>query len=506
MWFTREAVNFVARFPTRLHNKLLFAFLTIVAMLVVLGGFGLYILQGMQERSERLIALQRKIAVYGTVQHNTTRQLYEVSSALLNGTQTELNRVARQIQQFGYELDRLQLVEQDELELMETVQEEYGRFIDLVAEEVELARSDKPTSEGLFQSRDAKHLANQLQRLTSQLVNLATANMLDQIEISEQAYRISRISVIGLIIASVILALSFGYVFSQSILWPLEKIKIRLSEIARGNFGDTIDVPNRDELGRLTEDLNETSKKLGKLYRELDEQKLYIEDISNKISRYLPQQLYQSIFKGEMGTDIESHRKYLTVFFSDIRDFSVRAERLEPEALSNILNNYFSAMSKIAMRHGATIDKFMGDAILGFFGEPESDGAAEDAKRCINMAIEMQEHMLALRDSFFVESLNEPLEIRIGINSGYCTVGNFGSSDRIDYTIIGSPVIVAARLQDVCPPNSILVSGSTHALIDRAFDLTRHGSVSLKGISDPVDAFEVNFTGNQSRQLTSNNV
>ena len=239
--------------------------------------------------------------------------------------------------------------------------------------------------------------------------------------------------------------------------------------------------------------IEERTTKLEETNRQLANQKKYIEEISSKIARYLPQQVYQSIFSGEIGAEIESRRKLLTVFFSDIRDFTPRTERLEPEALSEVLNSYFSSMTEIARAHGATIDKFIGDAVLAFFGDPQSDGPEKDAERCVLMAIDMQRRMFELKNTFGKLGLHDPLEIRIGINSGYCTVGNFGSYERMDYTIIGSPVNVAARLQGACAPNSILVSDNTQALVAERFEFVSRGALSLKGIAEAVEAFEVQF-------------
>lgn len=244
--------------------------------------------------------------------------------------------------------------------------------------------------------------------------------------------------------------------------------------------------------------IEERTRELEEANRQLAEQKRYIEHVSTRISRYIPQQLYESIFRGEIGEGIESHRKHLTVFFSDIRDFSIRTERLEPEALSEILNCYFSAMTEIARAHGATIDKFIGDAILAFFGEPETEGPERDAARCITMAIEMQRRIVAMSGAFAQLGLHGPLEIRIGINSGHCTVGNFGSFERMDYTIIGSPVNLAARLQEACAPGGILISSSTRALAGEGFNFEPRGSLSLKGIAGPVEAFEVTFDRTES--------
>ncbi len=243
--------------------------------------------------------------------------------------------------------------------------------------------------------------------------------------------------------------------------------------------------------------IEERTRELEETNFQLANQKKYIESMSFKISRYLPEQVYQSIFSGDFGVEIEARRKHLTVFFSDIRDFSVSTALLEPEALCRILNSYFSAMTEVARAHGATIDKFIGDAILAFFGDPQSAGAEEDARYCVLMAIEMQRRLSQLRDTFAQLGLHDPLEIRIGINSGYCTVGNFGSYDRMDYTIVGSPVNIAARLQNACRPGSILLSGNTQALVADQFDFVARGKLCLKGIAEQVEAFEVEFESEQ---------
>ena len=244
----------------------------------------------------------------------------------------------------------------------------------------------------------------------------------------------------------------------------------------------------------------ERTKELEAANRTLAEQKQLMEDTSTKISRYLPRQVYDSIFAGEIDANISSRRKNLTIFFSDICDFARKTERLEPEALSEILNDYFSEMAEIARAYGATIDKFIGDAIMIFFGDPSSEGLEQDAEACVAMAIDMQRRMIQLRDRQARLGLSEPLEMRIGINSGYCTVGNFGSFERIDYTIVGTPVNVAARLQDAGEPGAIVISRNTHALIGEKFDVTSLGGLRLKGIVDEVEAYRVLFDAEDEAQ------
>jgi len=241
----------------------------------------------------------------------------------------------------------------------------------------------------------------------------------------------------------------------------------------------------------LEKRIEERTRELENANQRLATQNQLIEDVSSKLSRYLPQQVYQSIFSGEIDAKLQSRRKFLTVFFSDIRDFTRKTEQLEPEALSEILNVYFSTMTEVVKAHGATLDKFIGDAIFAFFGDPETLGIEKDAERCLEMAISMQQMMTGLQPRFVRLGLSDELEIRIGINSGYCAVGNFGSYDRLDYTIIGTPVNIAARLQDAAEPRTILVSKSSHALISNKFQFRPRGKFELKGIADQIEAFEV---------------
>ena len=149
-------------------------------------------------------------------------------------------------------------------------------------------------------------------------------------------------------------------------------------------------------------------------------------------------------------------------------------------------------MSTIALKYGGTIDKYIGDAILIFFGDPESKGYAEDATSCLKMAIEMQQKMQELTNFWGKNfSLKSALSIRIGINTGFCTVGNFGSENRLDYTVIGSPVNLASRLESSAQPNKIIVSEETYLLVRDLFALEEVGEIKLKGISRPVKYYEV---------------
>ena len=224
---------------------------------------------------------------------------------------------------------------------------------------------------------------------------------------------------------------------------------------------------------------------------ELAENNDFLAGISLKISRYLSPQVYKSIFSGEKDASISTERKKLTVFFSDIKDFTQTTESLQPEELTELLNSYFTEMSAIAEKHGATIDKFIGDAIVAFFGDPETKGTAEDARACVRMALEMQERLGELAGEWREKGIEHPFRARIGINTGYCNVGNFGSEMRMDYTIIGAEANLAARLEASAEPGGIVMSYETYAHVRDIVDARQLPPKRFKGIAREVIPYAV---------------
>lgn len=214
-----------------------------------------------------------------------------------------------------------------------------------------------------------------------------------------------------------------------------------------------------------------------------------LESLSSKLSKYLAPQIYQSIFSGRQDATLETKRKKLTIFFSDIKDFTQTTEDLQAEDLADLLNEYFTEMSRIALEHGATIDKFIGDAMLMFFGDPETGGVEEDAKACVRMAIAMQRRMIKLQMIWREKGHKHPFQMRIGINTGFCNVGNFGSKDRMDYTIIGGEVNLAARLEQKANPDGILLSYETYALVRDIVEAEEKQPIEAKGIRREIRPF-----------------
>ena len=224
----------------------------------------------------------------------------------------------------------------------------------------------------------------------------------------------------------------------------------------------------------------------------IEEKSTRLESIATRLAKYLSPQVYKSIFDSET-MDKESHkRRNLTVFFSDIASFTDLSDTLEPEKLAKIINNYLSEMTTIAIECGGTIDKFIGDAVMVFFGDPESLGEEQDALNCIEMALQMQKRIKELRA--YYERLGVPggLDVRMGISTGFCTVGNFGSDQRLDYTALGSPVNLAARLQGLSPKNEILIEEATLQLVKGSVKTDYFDKITPKGFSRPIEVHQVN--------------
>jgi signal transduction histidine kinase len=235
----------------------------------MVGAVGLYVLSGVNARTEELIKLQRKIEAYRQVQHDTTNQLYSVSSALLASDDTTLSSTLRQLNQFGYDVDRLQFVAKDEVELLGRFRQDYDQFVVIVTQVVEMLRANRAAEAREMQAAQAAPLADRLERLTNQLVNKAEADMVAGIEASKQAYESSQYVVIAFALGSIALALALGYVISWSMIGPVKEIEARLNRIAAGDFAQRVHVVNRDELGVLAANVNRMCEELGRLYQQL---------------------------------------------------------------------------------------------------------------------------------------------------------------------------------------------------------------------------------------------
>ena len=277
--------------------------------------------------------------------------------------------------------------------------------------------------------------------------------------------------------------------------WVAERMKLHRNpgdpRIQKRSTGQSILITERKTSDGGTVAIYSDITDLKKREEESTAKSLALEQLSSQLAKYLSPQVYNSIFTGQQEVRLASRRKRLTVFFSDLIDFTGTTERLESEDLTRLLNHYLTEMSEIALDHGATIDKYVGDAMVIFFGDPDSLGVKEDALACVSMAIEMRKRMRTLERLWMDSGLERPLKCRMGINTGICTVGNFGSEDRMDYTIIGGGVNLAARLEKACPPSEILISYETYSHIKDQISCQPEGQIQAKGFNEQVSTYRV---------------
>ncbi len=316
--------------------------------------------------------------------------------------------------------------------------------------------------------------------------------------------KLTRSFLFALAIGTALIA-TIAFMVANYILHPI----LLLASTARAitetqDYSKRVQVARGDEIGKLAAAFNsmiggmqdmivrvkeEGENKL-KLAQEKNRAEM-LQSLSNKLAKYLSPQIYQSIFSGEKDVTLGSSRKKLTIFFSDIVNFTGTTDQMESEDLTQLLNHYLREMTDIALSHGATIDKYIGDAIMIFFGDPHSRGVADDARYCVEMALAMQRKVRELQELWRATGYTKPFSIRIGIHTGYCTVGNFGTENRMDYTIVGSSVNLASRIQTSAAPGTILISEDTCLLVRDRFTCLPVASVTPKGFIQPVLLYQV---------------
>ena len=264
-----------------------------------------------------------------------------------------------------------------------------------------------------------------------------------------------------------------------------------------GVQGQFVDRTAEWELRKEREKLYEKSKIDNQI---IEEKSAQLENLATRLAKYLSPQIYKSIFEDKQEVKSVHARKNLTIFFSDIIKFTDLTDTMEPEKLAKVINSYLSEMTTIAVKSGGTIDKFIGDAIMVFFGDPETEGEVQDALKCVEMAILMRQRVEELQKHWKKMGVTNGLGIRMGISTGFCTVGNFGSDLRLDYTVLGSPVNLAARLQSAAERNGILIDENTNNLINDVVQTEKNNTITPKGFVRPIDTFILKDFKSQSHK------
>lgn len=212
--------------------------------------------------------------------------------------------------------------------------------------------------------------------------------------------------------------------------------------------------------------------------------------VINKLTRYVPLQIWQPIVKTDSPVTVFNKRAKLSIMFSDIVGFTELSDSLSSDNIADILNTYMHSMTLIADKHGAVLDKFIGDGMVCFFGAPDTRGPRQDALNCVAMAIDMRREMRSLRHKWRLMGF-EGLYIRIGITTGYCHVGNFGSNNRLSYTLVGKEANLASRIESIAHKGKILISESTYDYVCHDYVCEYVDAFELKGFDGKVHTWEV---------------
>ena len=351
------------------------AFGAVVALLVVVGAIGVHALGQANDRTERLASLQGKVSIYRQLQNDTTIKLYGGTAALFDPDPATLDAALRQLQQ-SYDFSRLQFAARDERELLSRIETTYDQFVTVVAEGIELVRQGKLAQGQEFQRTRAKPLADQLGRLTNQLVNRAESDIATLVARTESSYRNSQRFFIAVAVGGIGLALLLGFAISWSIIGPVTQMHRRFDELAAGDFSHHVEVANRDELGALAGNLNRMNDELGRLYRDLEAASRHKSEFLASMSHELRTPLnaiigFSEVLREEMFgplnerqadylNDILTSGRHLLSLINDILDLSkVESGKMELELstffLPAVLEGGLTMIRERAIGHGISL-------------------------------------------------------------------------------------------------------------------------------------------------------
>ena len=490
----------VARVSVGVHTKLLAGYLVGALLLLGMAALTVVVIARMSDQVEELSRLQGQVDTARLKANLISSQMHFRTLGLLTNDDSQNVKISDAQQQFAALIAKAESKgTAEEAEFFRKIRVVNDRFVAasvMALTQYELGDLDEALRVHLEEERP---IGAELEGAMVALVDDAKTQISDAMDEFNSDRRL--LSTVGWAFSGISLATAvlIGFVMSLAFIRPVRKIDIALAKIAAGDFTRRVDVPNRDEFGTLSGNLNRMTERLGELYDELqslnrdlqvrvDDQVQELERAA-RMKRYLSPQLAESILAGDTDVDLSSRRQNLTIFFSDIRGFTSMSERLEPEELVDILNQYLAEMTEIVFRHGGTLDKYIGDAIMVFFGNPVP--YEDHPQRAVRAAFEMRTKLAELWQRWGLEG-DEVMNIGIGVTTGYVTVGNIGSQARIDYTVLGNHVNLASRLADRAEPGQILVSEKTLFEVRDLVDSAEIDQVHLEGVTRPVKIFEIN--------------
>lgn len=496
----RPFVDGVARIKATVHVKLLAGFLAIALLLLGMGVFSMLVINRMNQHVDALTVLQTRTDLARQMIYGVTAQSHFRAMALITLDDSWNDKITVAKADFLEDLESLEAIgDPDEAALFDQLREIDARFAVAGNEVLALYQAgdiDGALEQHILQEHEISHELEDL-------LNAEIAESEGEISTAAAQFRSDRgfltAAVATFSAVSLVGALFLGAILSWSLIRPVRKIDRALALIAGGDFLQRVDVPNRDEFGALTSNLNRTSEQLASLYEELESLNANLEktvaqqvdelERAGRLRRYVSPQVADAILAGDAQVSLASNRRELTTFFCDIRGFTELSERMEPEELIDALNHYLTEMTEIVFQHGGTLDKYIGDELMVFFGDPIPH--EDHAQRAVAMAFEMRSRVEQLRGRWSMRH-EEELTVGMGLSTGYVTVGNIGSPARSEYTVIGNHVNLASRLAGQAGPAQILVSERTMLAVRDEVDGKEIDQVRLKGVHRPMRIYEIN--------------
>jgi class 3 adenylate cyclase len=500
--FVRPAADFIAKIRATVHTKLLAGFLVIAVLLVAMGITSILVIREMNAEAQQLITLQEQTDVARQAIYAVTAQSHFRAMALITEEDVWNDKIVTAKQDLDDHLDTLAHMGVPDVDAavqeMRAIDERFAAAGDEV-----LALFTAGDLQGALALHiNAEHeISHELEDQLNELIE----SLEERIGVaSGQLSSLHRFLLVAVGIfsgVSLVIALGLGAALSWSLIRPVRKVDLALARIADGDFGQQIDVPNRDEFGRLTTNLNRTSAQLATLYTDLEELNQNLEKTvedqlgqlrrAEQLRRYLAPQVADAVMSGGASVTLSSTRRNLSILVAKIRGFTSMSEVLEPEEVIDGLNQHFAVMTDVVFRHGGTLDKYTGDGILAFFGDPIP--FKDHAERAVVTALEMRQRLRGIRTRFSTER-DSGLDVGVGVSTGYVTVGNIGSDTRTEYTVIGNHVDLASHLAQAAEHDQILVSERTLAssAIRERVDVTTLEPIQVDGFRHPVKVLEVN--------------
>lgn len=305
--------------------------------------------------------------------------------------------------------------------------------------------------------------------------------------------------------AFALFSLLTGYSLMRRSADQLVKLALETKSIDSGEKDIPIDISADEEITDIARHFNSMHKKLNDLNQEIKEQSVQLmiygrdmarsyqlikeeERLRNRLSRYVGNTLVETLISSKDELVVKNERREVTILFADIRQFSSFSEKMSAEDVVAMLNQFFGTMVDIVFQNKGILDKFIGDAIMAVFGiiKPNSNGAYDAVKTAIEMQAATEKLVNERR-----RGGQEAFDIGIGVNTGYAIFGSVGSQNRLDYTVIGDSVNIAARLEKIAKGGEIVIGEETYRKIMGKFKINEKGGIRIRNKKDPVICYDV---------------